>query len=234
MESKTHMRGVDRGSVVPAGLASLLASAQAVRSELVPLAITLRALRDYRDITQDRLSRDAGLSIQLISSTERGDRDVSYLNLRRLFTELDFSWDVVGAVLHVLDPLPSRDLGGFRLGDVSPSSGSPNLNLVRLGILIRALRKHVGYSSQDTFSSATGLERALVGGVERGTRGLRYRKVRKCLVALTVSWSDFGSLLHVIDPLSKVDRRVAHPPAVQAVAGRASSIAIGCQSPGGR
>lgn len=234
MESMTYIRGVDRGSLLPPGLASLLARAQAMRSELVPLAITVRALRDYRDMTQDQLSRDSGLTIQLISSTERGDRDVSYLSLRRLITELDFSWDVVGAVLHELDPLPSRDLGGFRLGDVNPSSDAPNLDLVRLGILIRALRKYAGYSSQDTFSSLTGLERALVGGVERGTRALRYRKVRKCLVALTVSWEDFGHLLHLIDPLSKVDRRVAHPPVMPRVAGPASSVVISYQLPDGR
>jgi transcriptional regulator with XRE-family HTH domain len=75
--------------------------------DLLPLADTLRALRQTAGHTQESFAYDAGLDRGFVGAVERGERNVGYRNLRRLVVGLGVSWVEFGVALHERDPLPA-------------------------------------------------------------------------------------------------------------------------------
>jgi transcriptional regulator with XRE-family HTH domain len=55
---------------------------------LVEFGARLRAVRQKKGISQERLAELAGLHRTYVSSVERGERNISLLNIRRLATAL--------------------------------------------------------------------------------------------------------------------------------------------------
>jgi transcriptional regulator with XRE-family HTH domain len=68
----------------------------------------------------------------------------------------------------------------------------PNRNA--LGAVLRGFREKRGLSQEDLGFKAK-LHRNYIGGVERGERNPSYESLSRWLVAVKVSWKDFGDAL---------------------------------------
>lgn len=64
-------------------------------------------------------------------------------------------------------------------------------NLKTLGTTLRKLRMDHGLS-QDRLANQAGVDRAYVGGIERGERHPTWEVVERLLRTLDVSWTEFG------------------------------------------
>jgi len=75
-----------------------------------------------------------------------------------------------------------------------------NVELLKLGLRIRASRKNLGRSQKD-FSSQCGLDRSYFGGVERGERNLTFSSLcqicsgLQCDIAFVTEGIPHGALL---------------------------------------
>lgn len=74
-------------------------------------------------------------------------------------------------------------------------SNQKNVQLVRLGLQIRKVRKERGYSQED-FAARAGLDRAYYGGVERGERNLSALNLIKIAAALNVEVGQLFPSIH--------------------------------------
>jgi transcriptional regulator with XRE-family HTH domain len=63
-----------------------------------------------------------------------------------------------------------------------------------LASVIIALRKARGMS-QERFAAQSQVDRAYVGGIERGLRKPSFFVIEKLLAGMDVSWADFGAAL---------------------------------------
>ncbi len=62
--------------------------------------------------------------------------------------------------------------------------------LVRFGKRVQQLRREKGFSSQEAFADACGLDRTYIGGIERGERNVSLINVAKIAAALGMSLSE--------------------------------------------
>jgi transcriptional regulator with XRE-family HTH domain len=61
------------------------------------LGSVLRAFRNGKGYTQERLSFKSGLTTALISDAENGKRNLSFTSIERWLVALDVSWETFGA-----------------------------------------------------------------------------------------------------------------------------------------
>lgn len=69
-----------------------------------------------------------------------------------------------------------------------------------LADVIREIRSGAG-ETQEEFALRSGLGRGLVGALERGARNVGLEKLRLLLLALGISWDQFGCAMQKADPL---------------------------------
>lgn len=75
-----------------------------------------------------------------------------------------------------------------------PASKTLSPVLVALGQAVRQARKERGFS-QESFAVACGIDRAYMGGVERGERNVAMVNVARIVAALDMKPSDFFKAL---------------------------------------
>lgn len=63
------------------------------------LGSVLRAYRQAKGMTQERLSFASGMTTALISDTENGKRNLSFESLERWLAAVDVTWEAFGADL---------------------------------------------------------------------------------------------------------------------------------------
>ena len=63
------------------------------------LGSVLRAYRQAKGLTQERLSFASGMTTALISDTENGKRNLSFESLERWLGAVDVTWETFGADL---------------------------------------------------------------------------------------------------------------------------------------
>lgn len=68
----------------------------------------------------------------------------------------------------------------------------PAHNLAVLGAVLREYRREKGYT-QEQLSFRCKLTTALISDTENGKRNLSFKSIERMLLALDVSWEDFGS-----------------------------------------
>ncbi len=67
----------------------------------------------------------------------------------------------------------------------------PAPNLLALGSVLRAFRAQKGYT-QEQVSFRSGLTTALISDTENGKRNLSFGSIERLLIALDVTWEEFG------------------------------------------
>jgi transcriptional regulator with XRE-family HTH domain len=65
-------------------------------------------------------------------------------------------------------------------------------DLSTLAVVLITLRKGKGFS-QERFASASQVDRAYVGGIERGERRPSFSVLEKLLTGLDITWQEFGA-----------------------------------------
>jgi len=60
-----------------------------------------------------------------------------------------------------------------------------------LGDTLREFREAAGIS-QEKLADKVGIDRTVIGATERAERNVGYRQIRRVLVTLGVSWTEFG------------------------------------------
>lgn len=177
---------------------------------------TMRQLRVARGLTQEQVSNAAGLDGSAYRVLEGAERDARFLKIRSLLIALpDVEWSDHGRALQEHDPLESRSGTPRRLRDM-PHQRRPDKpleeGLVGLAIVTRAFREGIGLS-QETFAFQSGLDRVVVGDVERARRNLGFLHLRRWVRGLGLAWTDFFNALDVVDRLEdardQTMRRVA-------------------------
>ncbi len=71
-----------------------------------------------------------------------------------------------------------------------------------LGRALRALRKEAGMT-QEQLAERLGVDPTFVGRLERGQRGAHWRTIRRILIALDASISDFAAAIEAAERSSR-------------------------------
>ena len=68
-------------------------------SDLIRLGAAIRTLRQRRRLTQEKLAALAHLDRSFVGQVERGESNVSFLNVLRLLSGLQASWSELAELL---------------------------------------------------------------------------------------------------------------------------------------